>query len=153
MYSDSRTSAKCFAPLRSLLHKLMKRHFISISPLHTFTTPLLRQKTLFLLLIIITIRHYVYHTRFLKNYIFLFSFHHYLNNVAIMRKRCFFSFCYYLHYVMIKRKIFFILLLRSLRHDQEISFFILLLRSLHHDQERKNFSTPFATSWSLEKGI
>ena len=122
MYSDSRTSAKCFAPLRSLLHKLMKRHFISISPLHTFTTPFLRQKTLFLLLIIIIIRHYVYHTRFLKNYIFLFSFHHYLNNVAIMRKRCFFhfattfttswsrekffSFCCCAHYAMIKRYLF-----------------------------------------------
>ena len=131
----------------------MKRHFISISPLHTFTTPLLRQKT-FLLLIIIIIHHCVYCTRILKNYIFLFSFHHYLNNVAIMRKRYFFSFCYYLHYVMIKRKNFFILLLRSLRYDQEISFFILLLRSLHHDQEKKCFFhlvTKSTIPWSREK--
>ena len=45
----------------------------------------------------------------------------YFHYAMIKKKIGFFSFCYYAHYAMIKRKkiFFFIVLLRSLRHDKE----------------------------------
>ena len=54
-----------------------------------------------------------------------YSFNHYIHYTIIKREKIFLSsFSHYFHYTMVKRK---------------KDFFILVLRSLHHDQERKKF--------------
>ena len=65
------------------------------------------------------------------------------------------SFRCYVHYCMIKRKFFFILLLRSLRYDQEKKnfFFIKSLRSILYHSELRHFGTTFNTPWSQEKKL
>ena len=68
------------------------------------------------------------------------------------------SFRCYVHYCMIKRNFFFILLLRSLRHDQEKKFFFSSSQYVQYAMIQKkihffHFGTTFNTPWSQEKKL
>ena len=72
-----------------------------------------------------------------------YSFNHYIHYTIIKREKRFFSFSHYVHYTMVKREKIFLSSFSHYFHYAMIKrkkdFFILVLRSLHHDQERKKF--------------